>query len=465
MKVWDKRFRSREANPLLEAFNASILDDRFLFTEEVDASKAYARALHRASFLTQDELDKIESGLDTVQENIESGEDLCPFEDIHSAVELLLMKKIGDKGKKLHTGRSRNEQVVTDERLYLKRKMPDILERIREVQRTIIRLAEENPDVVMPGYTHLQQGQCVLFSHYIMALFWPLERAKSRLRESLVRTDVLPLGVGALAGSTIPLDRDFLREVLGFQSISENSMDTVSDRSFILETLFVLALLWLDLSRFAEDVVLFTSQEFGYLEMDDSICTSSSLMPQKKNPDIFELIRAGVGRFFGYVSQLFTVMKGLPSTYNKDLQEDKIPLRRGIEETLEMLQVFHTALKAIRPVRDRMREKLNPSLFATDLVDYLTEKGVAFRDAHGMIGEIVRFAERNHKQLSDVSLEEFQTFSPLFKKDVTLLFDPMRSTMKKKTVGSTHPEFVRRQIEKAKRLVNWEIESPKGKGG
>jgi len=444
MKVWERRFKGRREDPRLEAFNASIREDAFLASAEIASSKAYAKALRRAKVLTAAELGKITSGLAKVIERIEAGADLGSFEDIHSAVELMLIEEIGEAGKKLHSGRSRNEQVVTDERLFLKREIPRLLESLRACQRAVIRLAERYPDIIMPGYTHLQQAQYVLFSHYIMSIFWPLERAKSRLRDAFRRIDVLPLGAGALAGTTAPLDRKFLAEILGFAAISENSMDAVADRSFILETLSALSLLLLDLSRFAEDFVIFV--------LDEAIATSSSLMPQKKNPDFFELIRAGAGHLFGLFSRLFITVKGLPSTYNKDLQEDKVPLRQGLEETARILEVFRITLNKIRPNRKEIERKAEPFLVATDLADFLAGKGVPFREAHGVVGEIVGYAEKKRKALNALTLREFRAFHPLIGDDARVIFDPARSIRLKKTSGSTHPDRVKDQIRKAKIL-------------
>ena len=292
MKVWDKRFKERKTNPLLEDYNSSIEQDQFLYQEEIEGSQAYAKALYKAAVLSEKELKEILYGLRRVKKRIERGENISQFEDIHSAVELLLTDEIGAAGKKLHSGRSRNEQVVNMERLYLKKKIPQIVTLVEKIQKTLTRLAEENFNVLFPGYTHLQQAQCVLFSHYLMALFWPLERGKVRLRQVLKRVSTLSLGVGALAGCSLPLDREYMRRILHFNSVSENSMDTVTDRSYILEALFVFSLILLDISRYAEDFIIFSSNEFGYLEMDDSLVTSSSLMPQKRNPDFLELIRA-----------------------------------------------------------------------------------------------------------------------------------------------------------------------------
>lgn len=453
MKTWEHRFDSRTADPLLEAFNASISKDRFLYAAEIKASLAYARALRQAAILTAKELQQIKTGLPRVKKRIEQGEKLDRFEDIHSTVELILGEEIGVAAKKLHTGRSRNEQVAVDERIYLKESIPLIMDMLRKIQRSVIRLAEKHSDVIMPGYTHLQQAQYVLFAHYIMSLFWPIARARARLHDALARIDTLTLGVGALAGSTAAIDRDYLKKYLGFSALAENSMDAVSDRSFILETLFVLSLLLLDLSRYAEDFIIFSSREFGYLVFDDCIATSSSLMPQKKNPDFFELIRAGSGRLYGYLTQLFITVKGLPSTYNKDLQNDKVPLRQGIEETLQILTVFNSLLKKIKPDHRRIKYHYDSFLCATDLVDYLGAKGVPFREAHGIIGKLVSYAEKSGVTLSDLKLKEFQRFSPLFALDVFDVFDPAHSIRLKKTSGSTNPELVQAQIKKAKKMI------------
>jgi len=453
MKTWARRFAARPEDPRLEAFNASIHEDCFLAEAEVRASLAYAAALERAGVLTAAEGARIAAGLAAVRKKIARGDSLDRYEDIHSAVELMLIDEIGEAGKKLHTGRSRNEQVATDERLYLKDRLPVVLELVRGCQRAVIALAEKHPDVVMPGYTHLQQAQCVLFSHYIMSLFWPLERAKSRLRDALELIDVMPLGSGALAGTTAPIDREALRRDLGFGASSENSMDAVADRSHILETLSVLLMLLLDIGRYAEDFVIFSSREFGFLELDDAIATSSSLMPQKKNPDFFELIRAGAGRLFGHFSRMALITKGLPSTYNKDYQEDKEPLFRGVEDTIRILAVFETALGKIRPKGRDIEAGIDASLFATDLVDYLTERGVSFREAHGLVGELVKLAEERGQPLNALEPADFVRVHPFFRADVRDVFDGARSVRLKRTTGSTHPAQVKKQIAKAKRLI------------
>jgi len=451
--VWESRFAGRETVSILERFNASIAADAFLLGAELRASSAYARALYSAGLLTKKELASILGGLAAVEERGRDPETLGRFEDVHSAVELLLVEEIGEAGKKLHTGRSRNEQVSTDERLFLKEEIPALIGAAAAVQKSLLDLAEQNPDVVMPGYTHLQRGQPILFAHYILSFFWAVERGKARLRDALGRADVLPLGSGALAGSTVPLDREELRKLLGFAAVSENSLDAVGDRSFVLETLFALALLLLDLSRLAEDFVLFATEEFGLLDLDPALATSSSLMPQKKNPDIFELLRAAPGRSFGHLSQLMFVLKGLPSSYNKDLQEDKGPLKKGIEDARSTLAAAAAALERVRPNPERTRAAITANMFATDLADFLTEKGVAFRDAHAAAAKAVRTAEKKGVGLDSLAGEAWAAIHPHFLEIPPNFFDPQSSIRRKKTAGSTHPDEVQAQIEKARALL------------
>jgi argininosuccinate lyase len=451
--LWDKRFDGREAVPLLERFNASIGEDAFLLGAEIRASAAYARGLFTAGILSDKELAAVLDGLAAVERRAARGEDLGRFEDVHTAVELMLIEEIGETGKKLHTGRSRNEQVATDERLFLKDVVPELVAAVAGVQRALVGLAERHPDVVMPGYTHLQRGQPILFSHYLLSFFWALERGKARLRDALGRIDCLPLGSGAMAGSTVPLDREELRMLLGFGALSENSLDVAGDRSFILEILFALTLILLDLSRLAEDFVIFATEEFGFLDLDPSLATSSSLMPQKKNPDVLELLRAAPGRLLGHLTQLFFVLKGLPSSYNKDLQEDKAPLRKGVEDARLAIGAAAAVLEKIRPRPERMRAAISPSLFATDLADALVEKGVPFRDAHGAAAAAVRLSEKLGRDLASLTVDELRSIHPGFDGLDPAVFDPQNSIRRKKTSGSTHPDMVKRQIEKAKALL------------
>jgi argininosuccinate lyase len=451
--VWEKRFQGREAVPALERFNASISADAFLFEHEVRASSAYAQGLRAAGALGEEEFTSILAGLAAVEARDRDAASLGRFEDVHTAVELLLVEEIGEAGKKLHTGRSRNEQVVTDERLFLKEEIPALIDSAAAVQRALVTLAERAPDVVMPGYTHLQRGQPILFAHYILSFFWAVERGKERLRDALRRIDVLPLGSGALAGSSVPLDRDGLAALLGFSGVSENSIDTVGDRSFILETLFALTLLLLDLSRLAEDFVVFSTAEFGFLDLDPAVATSSSLMPQKKNPDIFELLRAAPGRMFGHLCRLFLVLKGLPSSYNKDLQEDKDPLQRGVEDARSALAAAAAALRRVAPRADRMGAAVTPDMFATDLVDLLVEKGVSFREAHGTVASAIRAAEEKGRSIASFTKTEWTAVHPLLECIPEHFFEPAASVRRKKTTGSTHPDMVAIQLEKSRAIL------------
>jgi len=452
VKLWEKRFTKRKHNSRLEKFNSSISDDAFLYSAEIKSSLAYVRALFKASILSEDGLKKIKTGLRSVKKRIENGESLYQFEDIHSAVELLLIDEIGITGKKLHTGRSRNEQVVTDEKIYLKTKIPYLIIRLKKIQASTLKLAQNHIDIIMPGYTHLQQAQCILFSHYIMSLFWVIERHISRLYDLLKRIDKLPLGSGALAGSTVALDRAYMSLNLGFSTFTENSIDAVSDRSFILEILFILSILTLDFSRYAEDFIIFSSYEFNFITLSDTISTSSSLMPQKRNPDYLELIRGSAGKISAYYQELFLILKGLPFTYNKDLQGDKIPLYQGIEKTIEIAEVFDIVLNEIQINSYSTKEKISDYLFATDLVDYLTDKSIPFRKAYGIVSEIIAFTEKQKKDLSSLTLVEYRKFNKKINKDVYDIFHPLHSIKKKKTIGSTHPEMVREQIKHAKKI-------------
>lgn len=454
--IWGKRFQGRKNESELDSFNASIKEDCFLWEEEIEVALAYAEALFHSGIYTTNEIGQVKAGLKKVKERIEQGEDLSCFEDIHSAVELMLTQEIGEAGKKLATGRSRNELVVTVERLYLMKKTREVIDAIKNVQNVIVELAEKHNGFVIPGYTHLRAAQYILFSNYILSFFWPLERAKQRLSDSLRRCDKLPLGAGALAGSSLPLSLEFLEAKLGFTSLVENSIDALADRSFILEILFILSLLLLDISRITEDLIIFSTEEFGLVSFEAEVLTSSSLLPQKKNPDILELVRASCGRLFGYVSELFMVLKGLPFTYNKDLQADKIPLRRGIEETLQVLNVLALTLRRLQPQGGLKTPGGNSFLLAVDLVDYLRGRGVPFREAHGIVGEIVAYAEANGKALDTLSLEEYHRFSTGVGEDVYLLFDPKKSVENKKTACSTHPEAVKKQLELAKRCLGTE---------
>lgn len=425
--VWGRRFEGQAREETFDRFNASIGEDLFLAEAEVAASKAYARALRRAGVLTGEEAEGIERGLERVGARLAAGESADRFEDVHSAVELMLTEEIGPAGQKLHTGRSRNEQVATDERLWLKAKIPEALAAVEAAEAALEKLAAAHPRALWPGYTHLQPAQVVPFPLWAESYVEPMRRAGDRLREALARVDVLPLGSGALAGTMVALDREAMRTDLGFGGITRNPMDAVSDRTFILDVLYALAVLMLDAGRLATDLVLYASREFGLIEMDAAIATSSSLMPQKKNPDIFELVRAAAGAAAGRLMEVFMTLKGLPSAYNKDLQADKRPLREGMEEPIRVMWVLAAALGHIRPRREIPASALDPGLYATDLVAYLVGKGVPFREAHGAVGAAAGEAERSGRPLNSFSPEEWRRFSPFFGDDVMEVFNPRRS--------------------------------------
>ncbi|MDD8025628.1 MAG: argininosuccinate lyase [Acidobacteriota bacterium] len=426
--VWARRFAGQAREALFDRFNASLEQDIFLADAEIRASAAYAAALGRAGVLTAAEVEAVRLGLDRVRARIMAGEEgLARYEDVHSAVELLLTEEIGETGRKLHTGRSRNEQVTTDERLWLKQKIPEAIEAASAVEAALARLADKHPDALFPGYTHLQPAQVVPFALWAKSYVEPMARGRERLREALGRVDVLPLGSGALAGTTVALDREKLCEDLGFGGLTENAMDAVADRTFILDVLYALAVLMLDAGRLASDLIIYASRDFGLINMDAAIATSSSLMPQKKNPDIFELVRAAAGAAAGRLMEMFMVLKGLPSTYNKDLQADKRPLREGVEEPIEALRVLAAALGHIRPRADVPAAVLDPGLYAADLVDYLVKRGVPFREAHGIVGSIVAWTEKTGTLMDHLPVEDWRRFSPLFDESVWEVFNPRRS--------------------------------------
>jgi argininosuccinate lyase len=453
-KPWSGRFK-KEADRLMERFNASIGFDRKLYRADIRGSIAQARALCRAGILSKAECDRIIKGLGQVEAEIAAGklpltDDL---EDIHMAVEQRLTEIVGPAGGKLHTGRSRNDQVALDERLYLRDAVDRIVHLIEQVQAVLLARAEDHLEVLMPGYTHLQQAQPILFSHYAMSLFYALERDKGRFCDCRRRADRMPLGSGALAGTAFPIDRQALCKDLGFAGLTENSIDAVSDRDYILEFLAAAAILMAHLSRYCEDLILWSSSEFGFVEVDDAFATGSSMMPQKKNPDALELIRGKTGRIYGNLVALLTVMKGIPMTYAKDMQEDKEPLF-DTAETLEMaLPIFARIWATLQLLEDRMRSAIRAATLATDLADYLVKKGVPFRECHHIVGGLVREAIAREKDLRDMPFEAFRERSALFDRDVYDILTPERSVALRNVPGGTSPRSVRAQIVKGKRLL------------
>jgi argininosuccinate lyase len=405
-----------------EDFNSSVGIDVRLYKEDIYGSIAYAKAIAKAGIIDSEESERIIGGLKRVEADIDDGKRLTG-EDVHMAIEKRLVHKIGDVGKKIHTARSRNEQVAVDERLYLKGKTEVIVDLITSLQKAIVEIARKNVDVVMPGYTHLQQAQPILFSHYILSLAFMLQRDKERFSDCKKRMDVCPLGSGALAGNPYNLDKQFLARELGFSKSAENSIDAVADRDFIVEFLSCAAILMTHLGRFSEDFILWASSEFGFLRLDDRLCSSSSLMPQKKNPDTLELVRGKTGRVFGNLFSLLTVLKGLGLAYYKDLQEDKEPLFDTIDTVSSCLGIFTDVVSTLKINKQRMKDSMNSYIMATDLAYYLVEKGVPFRDSHRITGELVRYAIEKGKELTELSLDDYKSFSGEFEKDVYSVLD------------------------------------------
>jgi argininosuccinate lyase len=451
MKLWGSRLQ-KNTDSLMERFNASIGFDRRLWAADIRGSMAYAQALERAGLITTEERDELLRGLVLVQ--AEFAEDRFRIqpadEDIHTAVERRLGELVGGVAGKLHTGRSRNDQAATDVRLYMLDKIASLREALVNLQRAIVEKAEAQLEVIMPGYTHLQPAQPVLFSHWLLSYFWMLERDRERLGELEQRTSILPLGAGALAGHALGIDRQFLAQQLGFARLAENSMDAVSDRDHIIEFLAWAALLQVHLSRLAEDLITWSSAEFGFVELDDAYATGSSLMPQKKNPDSLELLRGKTGRLIGHLVTLLTAVKGLPSTYNKDLQEDKEPLFDAMD-TLELaLPVAAGVIATLKVHPRRMVEALNDGMLATDLADYLVQRGVPFRRSHHLVGQVVRRALEQGVPLRELPLDEFREVTEEFGEDVYQVFDFRRSVEARDSYGGTATQAVRQQLARAR---------------
>lgn len=450
MTLWGGRF-SEKLDSLAFELNSSLSVDKRLAIQDVDGSIAWANALHKANVLSDEEHASISLGLDTVKKEFISGKFLfAPSdEDIHTAVERRLKDLIGSVAGKLHTGRSRNDQVATDFRMWMLETIPQVNAAIKDLQSVLIEQAEAAEKTIMPGYTHLQRAQPILLAHWWLSHYYPLQRDRARLKDLTTRVSVLPLGSGALAGTPVKIDRLALAKSLGFAEVSQNSIDAVSDRDFAAEYLFCMTMIGIHLSKLAEQIVLFTSAEFGFFELSDAYSTGSSLMPQKKNPDVFELTRGKAGTLIGLFTGLLTTLKGLPSTYDKDLQEDKAPVFQATDNLRAILPVLAGALRTITAKPERMRNAIDSTMMATDLADYLVQKGVPFRKAHEMAGQAVRAAGENNVDLEKMSLEAYQALGP-FEADVYQVFDPMKSIEKRNTIGGTSIQSVKKQITKIK---------------
>ncbi|KGP73794.1 argininosuccinate lyase [Pontibacillus yanchengensis] len=454
-KLWGGRF-TKQTNELVEEFTASISFDKEFAEEDVEGSLAHVIMLGECGVLTEEEVTQIQSGLITVLNKIKNDtfEYSVADEDIHMNIERALIEEIGPVGGKLHTGRSRNDQIATDMHLYLERKTKHFISLIEQVQQSILEQAADNVDTILPGYTHLQRAQPISFAHHLMAYFWMLERDKSRFEDSLKRISISPLGAGALAGTTFSIDRSRTAEILGFMDVYPNSLDAVSDRDFILEFLSIASTFMMHVSRLSEELVIWSSQEFQYIELDDSFCTGSSIMPQKKNPDVPELLRAKTGRVNGNLFGLLTVLKSLPLAYNKDMQEDK-------EGMLDTVKTLDGTLKLLAPMIETMvvkKENMKKSVQhdysnATDIADYLVNQGSTFREAHEVIGKIVLYGIENQKYLLDLTMEEYKQFSPLFEEDIYELLKPQSVMNARNSYGGTSEQQVRNQIEYGKTFI------------
>lgn len=419
-KLWGGRFQ-KSTDVKVDDFNSSIRFDKRMYRQDIRGSIAHAKMLGKQNIIPAEDAEKIIEGLQGILEDIEAGKIsfMIDAEDIHMNIETILTERIGDAGKRLHTGRSRNDQVALDIRMYLSDEAEEISEMLHQLRSTLVKLAKDHTETVMPGYTHLQKAQPITFAHHLMAYYEMFKRDSARLEDCVGRMKVMPLGSGALAGTTYPLDRSFVAEELGFEKVTANSLDGVSDRDFCIELAGCLSIIMMHLSRFCEELILWSSHEFSFVEMDDAYSTGSSIMPQKKNPDVAELIRGKTGRVYGHLMGLLTTMKGIPLAYNKDMQEDKEPIFDSVDTVKMCLPVFIDMIATMKVKKDRMLQGAKGGFTnATDVADYLVKKGVPFREAHGIVGRMVFYAIENGKNLDDFSIEEFKEFSEKIDDDI-----------------------------------------------
>jgi len=450
-KVWGGRFR-QSLDEILDRFNASLSFDKRLYAQDIAGSMAHCRMLARQGILSEEEASQIINALAEIKREMDKGDFQFDegHEDIHTLVEKTLIDKVGAVGEKVHTGRSRNDQVSLDMRLYVREAIERVISLITEMQKTLLTVAEKNLDVLMPGYTHLQRAQPVLLSHHLLAYYEMLKRDRERFKENLKRVNILPLGSAALAGATFNLDREMVAEELAFGAVTDNSMDAVSDRDFVLEFLFSASLLMMHLSRLSEELILWSTREFNFVTLPDAFCTGSSIMPQKKNPDLPELTRGKTGRVYGNLMALLTTMKGLPLTYNKDMQEDKEALFDTVDTVEPCLVLLTRLLKEMSFNEEAMKKAADEGyLVATDLADYLVGKGVTFRQAHEIVGKMVLFALDQKKELKDLTLKEMKGFSRQIGKDVYGWLEPKASVQRRSLRGGTGTDAVKERLKKA----------------
>lgn len=452
-KLWGGRF-TQPTDKFVEEFTASIDFDQRLYRYDIQGSKAHAEMLGRQGIISTDEAAKIIAGLNQILEDIEAGkiEFSVALEDIHMNIEARLIERIGSVGGKLHTGRSRNDQVAVDIRLYLREEIDTILGYLEKLEASLIKQAEKNLDVIMPGYTHLQTAQPVLFSHHMLAYREMITRDSSRLRDLRARFNVMPLGAGALAGTTFPIDREWVAKQLGFDDVTRNSLDSVSDRDFAIEFCSFASILMMHLSRLSEELILWSSADFNFIELTDAFCTGSSIMPQKKNPDVPELVRGKTGRVYGNLISLLTLMKALPLAYNKDMQEDKEPLFDTIDTAKGSLKIFADMIAEMNVKSDNMRIAAARGFStATDVADYCVRKGLPFRQAHEVVGKTVRYCVEHDKDIPELSLDEFKDFSELIEEDIYNFVTLEASVNARKATGGTAREAVERELARLKK--------------
>ena len=446
----------KEMDDRVKGYTVSVPFDRRLYRQDIAGSIAHARMMARQGIISDKNAELITMGLVSIREEIEQGrfEFKEELEDIHMNIEARLIGKIGDAGAKLHTARSRNDQIALDMRLFTKEAVSETMAQIKALQQALLDLAKDNKRLVMPGYTHLQRAQPVLFAHHLLAYFQMFQRDTERFQQCFERTDVLPLGSGALAGVPYPIDRDFLAKELGFSKVSANSMDAVSDRDFVIEYLSAASLTMMHISRLAEEIILWSTAEFGFIEIDDAFATGSSIMPQKKNPDVAELARAKTGRVYGHLIAALTTMKALPLSYNRDLQEDKEGLFDSVDTLLSTLEVFAPMIASLHIRSDHISRAAEENYtLATDIADYLVKKGVPFRQAHAIVGNLVRYAIDNQKTLLEIELSEYRKFYPDFENDVKSI-TVESSLATRNTSGGTAPEAVEKALAAARRMLH-----------
>jgi len=456
-KLWGTRF-PKKTNILVDKFTSSISFDKRLVKYDIIGSIAHAKMLGKKKIIAPAEANLILKGLKAILKEIDKGKFRFDYnaEDIHTNIANVLRKKIGAAADKLHTARSRNDQIVLDVKMYCKEAICDLVNLIVSLEKSIIKLTDKNSCVIIPAYTHLQVAQCVLLSHHLLAYLEMLERDKERLLDARKRTDYMPLGSCALSGTGLPIDREYVKKELGFSKVTENSIDSVSDRDFIIELLSDLAILSVHLSRIAEDLILWSTKEFNFIDIDFSFCTGSSIMPHKKNPDVLELIRASVGKIHGDLSSVLILMKGLPLSYNRDLQLDKPPLFDSVDTITDILAVFIELFKNIKLNKEVIENRLkDESLFSVDIVEFFIKKGVSYRMAHDITGRMVRDTLDKGKKISKLTLKDFKKYSDKFKskedeKEIKSILNAWASVSRKTSYGGTSPRLVKRQIKRWK---------------